>query len=183
MLTLAFNFRSISSAKLFTFIFRGLNTAAAETLPETVLRRPWLPWMEPSIVSKLLFTTGRTHVTSALFSCRPRSRLWAGSDGDYHTHVEIWRRNHLHGRRVRRWGGSDSCAETHDVLNACRFLVVVGGWKAEDLCQSFGGVFFLTCKAQTATSKELPVIWVWRWRWLTVPNQRSLKLPWSLTPK
>lgn len=78
--------------------------------------------------------------------------------------------------------GSDSCAEKYDALNACRFLVV-GGLESGRPLSELWCFFFLTCKAQTATSKELPVIWVWRWRWLTVPNQSSLRLPWGLTPK
>lgn len=45
------------------FIFRGLNTAAVETLQETVWRRLWLLWMEQSIVSNT--TTADNHITAA----------------------------------------------------------------------------------------------------------------------
>ncbi len=50
--------------KHLVFSHRGLNTAAVETLQETVLRRLLLLWMEQSIVSNPIITAG-VHVFTA----------------------------------------------------------------------------------------------------------------------
>lgn len=188
------------------FIFRGLNTAAVETLQETVWRRLWLLWMEQSIVSNT--TTADDHITAAgifhrdrvyadrarplcsltsqgffcqfvLFLCRPCSRLGAGSHSDHHSHAEGGWRNRLHGWRVRRWDGLLWPARLcrKTWCNLYKMAVVL---KEEAHCDYFD---FSLRKAQIATSNALPLKLAWRCLLLTSQNQRSWSLLWTPTLK
>lgn len=49
------------------FLCRAMNTAGVGTLQETVLRRLWLLWMEPSIVSDAIITDAHIIMTCIFY--------------------------------------------------------------------------------------------------------------------
>lgn len=159
-----------------------MNTAAVETRRGTVWRKPSLLWTEQSTVS-LDMVGGvslavrrlqRSSLWPRLTSRRSRRGVGSGCHGDHHSHAEGGRRHRLHGRRVRRWGGSLWMSKRR----ASEGVTKTRTTNDELFFPSF---YSSTCKAQTATSKESLLRSAWMCHLLTAQSPRSSSPPWSPT--
>lgn len=185
--------------------FRVLNTAAVETLQESVSRRLWLLWMGQSIVSNTV--AAEAHIIAAGIFHRDGMHadcslcvVWHG------IYLPFWFNNVFPTGLALASGLAATVTITH-LLKAGDGIVcmddVYGGeidlWNLDNYVGKHDSTLrlhtsylqngyglkeeahfeyfnFLACKAQTVTSNELLLKLVWTWLLLTVQNQRS----WSL---